>query len=54
MLYFEEQRYEPETFLPSDNLDVHPISERVRNLAMSIRNPPPGLQLIFDIIKVRR
>ncbi|PAV62336.1 hypothetical protein WR25_16729 isoform D [Diploscapter pachys] len=50
--YLREQRYEPETFLPADNLDVHPISERVRNLAMSIRNPPPGLQLIFDIIKV--
>ncbi|CAB3408526.1 unnamed protein product [Caenorhabditis bovis] len=45
--YLKEQRYQPETFLPADTLDVQPISEKLRDL-----KKPAGVKLVFDVINV--
>ncbi|VDN02476.1 unnamed protein product [Thelazia callipaeda] len=46
IIYLKEQRLAPETFLPLSVLDVHPIKEKLRELA-----EPKGVKLVFDVIQ---
>ncbi|KHN86179.1 Structural maintenance of chromosomes protein 1A [Toxocara canis] len=46
IVYLKEQRLPPETFLPLSILDVHPINEKLRELA-----EPRGVKLVFDVIQ---
>uniref|UniRef100_A0A1I7XKI5 SMC hinge domain-containing protein n=1 Tax=Heterorhabditis bacteriophora TaxID=37862 RepID=A0A1I7XKI5_HETBA len=46
IMYLKEQRYPPETFLPTTALDVHPINEKLREL-----NNPKGVKLVYDVIQ---
>ncbi|CAJ0567096.1 unnamed protein product, partial [Mesorhabditis spiculigera] len=43
--YLKEQRYPPETFLPSNSLDVQPINEKLREIKQ-----PAGVKLVYDVI----
>jgi len=43
--YLREQHYSPETFLPLSTLDVHPISEKLRDI-----QDPPNVKLLFDVV----
>ncbi|CAI5438701.1 unnamed protein product [Caenorhabditis angaria] len=45
--YLKEQRYQPETFLPADALDVNPINDKLRDI-----KKPAGVKLVFDVINV--
>lgn len=45
--YLKEQRFAPETFLPSQGIDVHPINEKLRELSY-----PKGAKLVYDVIQV--
>ncbi|CAL1594821.1 unnamed protein product [Knipowitschia caucasica] len=42
--FLKEERCEPETFLPVDYLDVHPVNERLREL--------PGAKMAIDVVQV--
>ncbi|CAI4222154.1 unnamed protein product [Auanema sp. JU1783] len=44
--YLKEQRYPPETFLPSKGIEVQPINEKLRE----IQNPK-GVKLVYDVIQ---
>ncbi|KAL6737257.1 hypothetical protein Aduo_010915 [Ancylostoma duodenale] len=46
IMYLKEQRYPPETFLPHQGLDVHPINEKLRELSY-----PKGVKLVYDVIQ---
>ncbi|KHJ87961.1 RecF/RecN/SMC protein [Oesophagostomum dentatum] len=46
IMYLKEQRYPPETFLPHQGLDVHPINEKLRELTY-----PKGVKLVYDVIQ---
>ncbi|CAD6191986.1 unnamed protein product [Caenorhabditis auriculariae] len=45
--YLKQQRLQPETFLPSDTLDVLPINEKLRDIKR-----PSGVKLVFDVINL--
>ncbi|XP_053742034.1 structural maintenance of chromosomes protein 1B isoform X1 [Synchiropus splendidus] len=42
--FIKEERGEPETFLPIDNLVVNPINERLREI--------PGAKLVMDVVQI--
>ncbi|KAM9807852.1 structural maintenance of chromosomes protein 1B [Neosynchiropus ocellatus] len=42
--FIKEERGDPETFLPIDNLVVHPINERLREI--------PGAKLVVDVVQI--
>uniref|UniRef100_A0AC35TYU6 Structural maintenance of chromosomes protein n=1 Tax=Rhabditophanes sp. KR3021 TaxID=114890 RepID=A0AC35TYU6_9BILA len=47
MAYLKEQRYDIETFLPADVLNVTTLNERIRNFPDS-----KGIKLMFDVLQI--
>ncbi|KAI6215897.1 hypothetical protein M3Y94_00438600 [Aphelenchoides besseyi] len=44
--HLRTQRHAPETFLPLNSLDVHPLNESLRSLTN-----PPNVKLIYDVVQ---